>query len=189
MRMETEWPTVKTVARPNRGAPVIAVVVWLAGFGAIGSAAAVDAATGYTWSVQLEMTELASARDTAIQRVQEKAADQVANWLRQVWPDASWTPTPQFLRERRIIYDVYAESRILELPEGQRVMFAGVAQCRLTTENWRELLERVRCVESERRLQRLAWYVLLPATVLLVVVWLFHGRNHEQQASVSRGES
>lgn len=187
--MEAEWPTVKTVAGSDRSAPVLAIAVWLAGFVAMDSAAVAETATGHTWSVQLEKTELASARDTAIQRVQEKAADQIANWLRQVWPDAPWTPTPQFLRERRIIYDVCAESRILELPEGQRVMFAGVAQCRLTAENWRELLERVRCAESERRLKRLTWYVLLPTTVLLVVVWVFHGRNHERQASVSRGTS
>lgn len=123
----------------------------------------------------MERTELASRRQEALERAQQKAAEQIASWLRQVWPEDSWTLTPQFLqflRDRRIIYDVYAESVILELPDGPKLMFGGVALCRLTPETWRELLERSRLAESERRLWMVGKYGFAPTMVAWLVLWL-----------------
>jgi hypothetical protein len=133
---------------------------------------AAETSTAYTWEVRVERTELASRRQEAIECAQQKAAEQIASWLRQVWPDGSWTPTPLFLRDRRIIYDVYTESVILELPEGPKLMFAGVALCRLTPETWRELLEQSRLAESQRRLWMLGKYGFAPAMVAWLVLWL-----------------
>ncbi len=133
---------------------------------------AAESATAYTWEVRVERTELVSHRHEAMERAQQKTAEQIASWLRQLWPDSTWTPTPQFLRDRRIIYDVYAESVVLELPEGEKLMFAGVALCRLTPETWRELLEQSRLAESRRRLWTLGRYGFVPAMVAWLVLWL-----------------
>ncbi|MCS7161320.1 MAG: hypothetical protein RMJ19_12685 [Gemmatales bacterium] len=126
-----------------------------------------------TWTVRLDDTELSSDRQTAIVRAEEKARQQLASWLRELWPDSTWSPTLDELRRLGIIYDWYAEARQLDLPDGSHTLFVGIAKCRLTPESWRALLSQARLNQRSLRLRMLGIYLLLPVSLLAAAAyWL-----------------
>jgi hypothetical protein len=141
------------------------------------SARATDA-HDYTWTVRLEPRELSSTRQEAVRQAERKAQEQIAQWLRQIWPQGRWVPSVEELRERGILYDTYARPRDLELPDGPRTMFEGIADCRLSPEHWRWLLKQAQLDCASQRLWWLGQYVLAPITaVALIMLGVFQSRR------------
>ncbi|MCS7166895.1 MAG: hypothetical protein RMI91_09180 [Gemmatales bacterium] len=125
----------------------------------------------YTWAVRLDVGELSSDRLTAIQRAEQQAQTQVTSWLRQIWPNISWSPTTDQLRQLGILYDSYAETRELELPDGRQTMFVGVAECQLTADRWYALLRQAQLTERTNRLRWLSVYFLFPLGLLSALAY------------------
>lgn len=120
----------------------------------------------------MDKFEVSSDRQQAIHAVEAKVQRQLVDWLRQLWPDCRWTPTPEQLHQHGIIYDAYAELRDFEVLGEIRTVFVGVAECRLTQESWRWLLHEARLAHSQDRLRTLAKFFLVPVGILSLILLL-----------------